>query len=138
MLLLSLVDATAQNTFTIRQMGGELQTFTFAEHPVINYEGNTMKLKTDKIEVEYPLASLDNVTFKYEPQNSEDGIEMLKVRTKLAKGDVMRVFDSKGSLIKTVKADGGEIQGVTLVVDDLPAGLYIVSQGNVSCKILKR
>lgn len=49
----------AQNTLNIHQKDGEKFCCGFLDKPIITYEGNTLKVSTKNVSIEFPLTELD-------------------------------------------------------------------------------
>lgn len=56
----------AQNTLNIHQKDGEIFCCGFLEKPIVTYEGNTLKVSTKTVSIEFPLTELNKLSFEDE------------------------------------------------------------------------
>ena len=117
----------AQNTMLLHQKDGGVVSYGFSEQPVVTYVADNLHVETATVSIDYPLASLEKITFADEA----DRIDVLRTDTNT---DV-RIYSVNGTLVRVAKAEDG---AATLNTADLPAGTYIVKNGTTSYKIVKR
>lgn len=99
----------------------------FNEMPEFVYQDGTVSLKSDKTELSWPLASLEKFTFEAS-ESDITGISNLPAgkRLDLAKGGT--AYDLSGRLVKKdVKS-----------LSELPVGVYIVDDGSVTTKVIRK
>lgn len=100
----------------------------FDDMPEFVYQDGTVSLKSEKTELSWSLAKLDKFTF--EAAESVTDIKSVPTQGKgkldLAKG--CAVYDLNGHLLK---------ENVTSL-SELPAGTYIVNDGSVTTKVIRR
>lgn len=118
----------AQNTLNVHQKDGTVVKYGFSEKPTVTYTDTGIHLTTTKVEVDYPFANLDMFTFSDEAS----AIDVLK--TEMANDDV-RIYNTNGVLLKTVKQSDG---AVSFSTSELPKGIYIIKNGKTTYKITKR
>lgn len=119
----------AQNTLNIHQKDGAVMSYGFAEKPVVTYTETGIHLKTTKVELDFPLTNLEKFTFT---DGETDAIEV--VRTENTYADV-RIYNTNGVLLRTVRQSEGKVSFAT---SDLPRGIYIITNGETTYKIVKR
>lgn len=127
-LFLGTASAFAQNTLNIHQKTGGVVSYSFCEKPVVTCTDDGIHLVTNSVEVDYPLSNLDKFTF--EDNTSPSGI----IRTEGGSSNV-QIYSVGGTLVKTVKANEGT---TTFTTDDLPAGIYVIKNGKLTYKIVKK
>lgn len=100
----------------------------FDDMPEFVYQDGTVSLKSEKTELSWPLAKLQKFTF--EAAESVTDIKSVPAQGKgkldLAKG--CAVYDLNGHLLK---------ENVTSL-SELLAGTYIVNDGSVTTKVIRR
>lgn len=117
----------AQNMMLLHQKDGGVVSYGFSEKPVVTYVGDNLHVETTRVSIDYPLASLEKMTFA----DVESNIDVLRTETTT---DV-RIYSVNGTLVRVAKAEDG---AASLNTADLPAGTYIVKNGTTSYKIIKR
>ena len=120
----------AQNTLNVHQKDGTVVSYAFSEKPVVTYTDTGIHLVTTKVEVDYPLANLEMFTF--EDGGTSEGIETI---TTTSTADDIRIYNTAGFLLRTIPHSEGT---ATFSTGDLPAGIYIISNGKTTYKITKR
>lgn len=123
----SCLSVSAQNLLQIHKKDGAVLKFAFSEQPTILPEQTNIVIKTDKEQIEYPISALDYFDFT----QSESSIGTISVSK--PSGNVA-IYTIDGTLVR--KAYASE-EGLKLSIIDLPAGIYIVRDGNTSYKITK-
>lgn len=146
-LLLGVIPFFAQNAVVIHQKDGQKCGFGFEDKPVITYTDTHLVLKTTNTEVQYPLTSLDKITFSdvenaVQPIQESDmspeiTLDKFEVCISGAKPKTIVSFiDSGGKTLNTFQTDSdGKI---TFSIDELPQGVYIIKSDNLTFKILKK
>jgi len=126
--LLGAATCMAQNTLNIHEKTGGVVNYAFSEKPVVTYVDNNLHVATDQESIDYPLSSLDKLTFDDEHATA---IGELCVKEKNAEICVYRL---DGTLAKRVSGEGE----AKVCTSDLPAGTYIIKHGKVTTKLIKR
>ena len=100
----------------------------FDDMPEFVYQDGIVSLKSDKTDLSWSLANLEKFTF--EAAKSVTDIKTVPTQSKgkldLAKG--CAVYDLNGNLLKE------NVQSLS----ELPAGTYIVNDGSVTTKVIRR
>lgn len=123
------VAASAQNTLNVHQKDGSVVSFAFSEKPVVTYTDTGIHLVTTRVEVDYPMANLEKWTF------SDDEAASIDVLRTDGTSDDIRIYNTAGVLVRTIPQSEG---AVSFSPADLPAGIYIISNGKTTYKITKR
>lgn len=98
----------------------------FDDMPEFAYEGGNVSLKSGKTELSWPLAQLKKFTFEAAETTTKVKSVATEHRLDLAKG--CAVYDLNGRLVKAhVKS-----------LSELPAGTYLVKDGNVTTKVIRK
>lgn len=132
-------------TLDVWTKSGERITYYLSEHPVAAYSGSNLVLKTDELTVNYPLKELHKFTFGSEATSVEttllpDGrMQMQKgmlCLTGFRVGEMVSIYSMEGQNVMnaTVSSDGT----ITLFIQSLATGVYVVKTGNVTHKIIKQ
>lgn len=127
-MLLGVVSCLAQNTLNIHQKSGGVVSYSFAEKPVVTYVGENLHVSTDKVSIDYPLAELEKLTF----DDSEASIGELRVEGQTSPVCIYRM---DGKLVKRQEPSEG---ASAFDMQELPNGIYIIKQGNVTTKLIKQ
>lgn len=118
----------AQNTLNIHQKDGEKFCCGFLDKPIITYEGNTLKVSTKNVSIEFPLTELDKLSF-------EDGLADIKLQNIERESSDIFIFNEKGVLLKRIHNDSGILENK---ISEFPKGIFIIKKGNTTFKVLKR
>ena len=118
----------AQNTLNIHQKDGEKFCCGFLDKPIITYEGNTLKVYTKNVYIEFPLTELDKLSF-------EDGLADIKLQNIERESSDILIFNEKGVLLKRIHNDSGILENK---ISEFPKGIFIIKKGNTTFKVLKR
>lgn len=127
-LFLCAAACSAQNTLNVHQKNGTVVKYGFSEKPTVTYTATGIHLATTKVEVNYPFTNLEKFTF------SEDATAIDVLKTERTNDDV-RIYNTNGMLLKTVKLSDGV---ASLSTTDLPKGIYIIKNGKTTYKITKK
>lgn len=123
--LLGIGDCFAQSSVNIHQKNGDVFSCSFKEKPIITYKENILCLSSTSVKIEYPLSDLVKLTFS---ENGSD-IESLQVDGNDAE---IRIFSINGQLLKSGTGS------FMLDIKDLQSGAYIIKQGEITTKIIKK
>lgn len=118
----------AQNTLNIHQKDGEIFCCGFLDKPIITYEGNTLKVSTKNVSIEFPLTELDKLSF-------EDGLADIKLQNIERESSDILIYNEKGILLKRIHNDSGISETNIL---EFPKGIYIIKKGDTTFKLLKK
>ena len=127
-LFLGVATSFAQNTLNIHQKSGGVVSYGFAEKPVLTYVDDNLHVSTERVSIDYPLAELEMLTF----DDREASIGELRVEGQTAGMNIYRI---DGTLVKRIEA---KEESSAFDTNGLPAGTYIIKQGNVTYKITKQ
>ena len=119
------LSAHAASGFVLHRKSGGDVTVLFSVRAEVSYDGTDLVLTTPKATVRYPLSNLESMTFS----NNLEAIESVKV---VDAQPEKRIYDVSGKLVKTFGAE----ENVSL--DGLPTGVYVVKNGVVNYKIMKK
>lgn len=122
------VGGYAQNTLNIHQKDGTRFSYGFSEKPKITYEGNTLKLVTKSVSIEFSLTNLDKLSFEEELTK----IDLLHYDGK--ESDIL-IYNQNGVLLKRIHSNSGVSE---TYISEFPNGVYIIKKDNTTFKILKR
>lgn len=117
----------AQNTLNIHQKDGEIFCCGFLDKPIVTYEGNTLKVSTKTVSIEFPLTELDELSF-------EDELTDIKLQH-IEKESNILIYNEKGVLLKKIHNDSGISETNIL---EFPKGIYIIKKGDTTFKVLKK
>ena len=121
--------AEAENGVVVHQKDGTTVTYSFSKEPKLTYHDDVLVMTTSDAVVEYPLQSLDKLTFVEGSTDVEDHVAVALSQT----DSPQQIYTLDGRLVRTVAA------GKQLSVSGLPTGTYVVRTGKTSYKItLKR
>lgn len=96
----------------------------FDEMPVFSFDNGVMTLKGETTEMSWPLEKLDKFTFGY----LATGIRDVKTTDLDILSDQMAVYDLNGRLIRqNIKS-----------LSELPKGVYIIKDGRVTTKVVRK
>lgn len=134
MTLLSSVMVWAQEAkdakIIVWQKDGNKTEILFNQMPEFQYADGNVSLQNGKTKLSWPLANLDKFTFENVASKPTDIKEFkdqkVAVKLDIAKG--CAVYDLSGKLVKK------QIRSLS----ELPAGTYILKDGKVSTKVVKK
>lgn len=96
----------------------------FDEMPVFSFDNGVMTLKGETTEMSWPLEKLDKFTFGY----LATGIRDVKTTDLDILSDQMAVYDLNGRLIRqNIKS-----------LSELPKGVYLIKNGSVTTKVVRK
>jgi hypothetical protein len=129
-LLLALLSSTVaraqESKIIVWQNDGNKSEVLFTDMPEFSYLDGNVVLKGTSTELAWPIENVQKMTFEVS-EPDPDGIQTVQVgQLDLANGGA--VYDLSGKLIKTrVKS-----------LSELPKGTYVVKDGNVTVKVVKK
>ena len=115
----------AQNTLNIHQKDGEIFCCGFLDKPIVTYEGNTLKVSTKTVSIEFPLTELDELSF-------EDELTDIKLQH-IEKESNILIYNEKGVLLKKIHNDSGISETNIL---EFPKGIYIIKKGDTCSEFI--
>jgi len=103
---------------------GSNQQVLFDEMPEFTFDNGVMTLKGEVTEMAWPLENLDKFTFSY----VNTGIRDVKTTDLDILPDKMDVYDLNGRLVRqNLKS-----------LSELPKGVYIIKNGRVTTKVVRK
>lgn len=137
-----------KNTPTVEvwTKSGERIAYSLSEHPVITYSGMDLVLTTTHLTVNYPLAELHKFTFGTEATAIEtistlsDGqirmSEEMLILSGFCPSEQVLIYNLKGQKVlnATISSDGS----ITIDLQSLATGIYVVKTGSITHKIIKK
>lgn len=142
--LFMMVKATDKNAVRVYEPNGNSAIYLLSARPSVAFSGEELRLKTDEIEVSYPLSP--SVRFEFAEASEEaagirsaqaepsfkitaDEIDISNVRP----NSVVSIYNLSGQVVKSGRADNeGRIVMSQL---NLPKGTYIVKTEQTAFKI---
>lgn len=103
---------------------GSNQQVLFDEMPEFTLDNGVMALKGETVEMSWPLENLNKFTFGY----VSTGIRSVKATGLDILSDHMSVYDLNGKMVKK------QIHSLS----ELPKGVYIVKNGRVTTKVVRK
>lgn len=103
---------------------GSNQQVLFDEMPEFTFDNGVMALKGEVTEMSWPLENLNKFTFGY----VSTGIRSVKATGLDILSDQMSVYDLNGKMVKK------QIRSLS----ELPKGVYIIKNGRVTTKVVRK
>lgn len=103
---------------------GSNQQVLFDEMPEFTLDNGVMALKGETVEMSWPLENLNKFTFGY----VSTGIRSVKATGLDILSDQMSVYDLNGKMVKK------QIHSLS----ELPKGVYIIKNGRVTTKVVRK
>lgn len=141
------MSVSAQNTVIVHQKDGKTVSFGLPEKPVITYADNEMVITTTKTVLQYPLASVSQLTFSDDETSVAPVADEKQAPVLELDNYVVRITGADAEASVTVVASDGKTLILTKVnsdgtatfsVAELPEGIYIIKSENLTFKILKK
>ena len=96
----------------------------FSEMPVVTYDNGVLMLKGEETELSWPLENVNKFTIG----NAGTGIRNVKTADLDLLSDKLTVYDLNGRLVqKDLKS-----------LSELPKGVYIIKNGRVTTKVVRK
>jgi hypothetical protein len=140
------VACQAATRLLVELKDGEVVTFDFADHPKAVFQGETLLVTSDALEVEYDFADVHQFTFEDEELTGVDKVALSAADVKFAPGTVTIKGTKPGSRVLAYTLQG--IQYAAFTADgngalefstaDWPQGIYILKADGISVKFVKR
>ena len=138
-------DAIAQKELVVIQKGGNRTIFTLASSPVITHSDEEMTVKSDIMQIVFPIDDLEYYTLSDTEtaiRDISEGTGKIKytdetvVLNGLNPDESVTVYMLNGTVLKTAIADS---QGtVELNLTAMPKGYYVIKSKSHSFKIIKK
>lgn len=122
----------AVNSLNVHSKTGNVSSYLFSDQPVVTYSSDNLVITTQKVTVEYPIADLERVTFS---ETEDSAIDQVKMNSNGEADNTVTVYGMNGNVVGTYSAEGGVAR---LIIDDLQAGTYVVRNGSITYKIIKK
>lgn len=144
----SFIYAQEKNVLSVLMKDATSVYFLLVEKPVITFENSDVKIVSSKKEAVIARDFVDSFEFIEEIPSSVDDVEDKVVDESfelsgdvihvggLTPGCVVKLFSINGQMLISEVAK--EDNGVTLQLDTLPAGIYIVNYYDTTIKFIKR
>lgn len=134
---------TAMTHLCIHFVDGKCSSYTLSSDPEIAFAENELTIRTNGIDVTYPLDDVSRITYGDEngagvydlehgesPYRIDNGYILF---SNLAEGTIVDIYDINGAVVRCHQAEvAGEYR---LPVRDLSPGIYIVRVNNTTFKI---
>lgn len=132
LLAFAAAQATRADTALIvhRKSGGTVE-FAFSEKPVVTYEDGFLVISGGMASVMYPLTDMQKFTF------GEVSEQVTRIVAPVGNApQPTYIYNLGGVLLRTFQPS--EDGSTSASLDGLPAGTYIIKNGNTSYKTIKR
>ncbi|MBR4130206.1 MAG: hypothetical protein IKU02_04680 [Bacteroidaceae bacterium] len=121
----------AETALFVHLESGEVVEISFAEKPVVTYNESRLVISVENASVSFPLENMQKFTFG----EVDEDVTRIVAPTN-ATPQPTYIFGIDGKLMCTYKP--GENGSTSASLEGLPAGTYVIKNGNVSYKYLKR
>lgn len=131
----------AEEVININLKDGRVIAYALKDSPVMSHENDALIVETSLVRLEYPLADMSKITFgtltsirrtEISGWNMDDGEISV---ANLSGNESVSIYDAQGKLLRRQVADKGH---VSMKLDRLPQGVYIIKIGSQSHKIIKK
>lgn len=122
----------AINSLNVHSKTGDVATYLFSDQPVVTYDADNLVLTTNKVTVEYPIADLERITFS---ETEDSAIDQVMMNSSSSTDGNVVVYSLNGNVVCSFAAVDGMAQ---LKIDDLKPGAYVIRNGNITYKIIKK
>lgn len=122
---------TTQTCLVMWLNDGGKTMFAFSEKPKITFDGESLVLKTKKIEVKYPLSEIKNFTFS----DVSTSVESLQVTSDAKDNGIVSIYNISGQLIESFEVKNNK--QLTFITEHLPKGIYIIKTISHTFKLIK-
>ena len=132
--LLSIFTATAawaDTALFVHQKSGAVLEIGFSEKPVVTYEDGNLVITASEASVSYPLSNMQKFTFG----EVDDQVTRITAPVNVAPQPT-QIYSIDGKLMRTYQPDADRTTSTSL--EGLPAGTYVIKNGQTSYKVLKR
>lgn len=123
--------AWADTSLFVHAKTGDVLEIAFSEKPVVTYSEGYVVISASEATVSYPLSNLDKFTFGETSEN----ITRITAPVDMAPQPTF-IYSIDGKLMRTYKPNEDGTTSTSL--EGLPTGTYVIKNGKVSYKMLKR
>lgn len=138
-------DLSAQNpdALVVYTTDGRQTVYNLKDEPVVTFGDNLLIVTAGNVRIEHPLADIDNISYEttgaIETTTSGNDAPFVQNDNSISfspfdRDESVAVYSVDGRLIKHYKVTAGE--NLTIRVDAFSPGVYLVSVGDVSYKIV--
>lgn len=125
------ISCRAQTALIVHQKSGGTVEYAFSEKPVVTYCDGYLVISAPMASVVYPLTDMLKFTFG----EVSDQVTRI-VAPADQKPQPTYIYNVGGILMRTIEP--GNDGSTSASLDGLPAGTYIIKNGNTSYKTIKR
>lgn len=127
----------------IKTKDGNTVAYSLTTRPVVTFAGSDLVLTSTDVEVKYPIANVEEITFvdasainEIKGDKVAFAINGQVINAKgLANGELVQVYNIDGKAIAQASANAEGT--VTVDISTLGKGVYVIKAGKMSYKILK-
>lgn len=130
-MLVAVVSSLADTALIVHQKSGGTVEYAFSEKPVVTYRDGYLVISAAEASVLYPMSNMQKFTFG----EVSDQVTRIKAPTG-ATPQPTHIYNVGGILMRTLQPS--EEGSTPASIDGLPAGTYIIKNGNTSYKITKK
>ncbi len=131
LLLLAANASWAETALFVHQKGGGVVEFAFSEKPVVTYSEGHLIISVENASVSYPLSNMDKFTFG----ELDDDVTRIVAPASAAPQPTF-IYNIEGKLVRSYQPS--DSRATSASVEGLPAGTYVIKNGNTSYKVLKK
>ena len=121
----------ADTALFVHQKSGGVLEIAFSEKPVVTYSDGNVVITASEASVIYPISDLDKFTFG----EVDDQVTRITAPVDIAPQPTF-IYGIDGKLTRTYKPNADGTTSTSL--EGLPAGTYVIKNGQTSYKVLKR
>lgn len=114
---------------------GTRVSYLLRHQPTMNFEGNSLIVTSQGTSVVYAIEDTKKMVYETVEIEETEGIESVPFHELMQANGRIRVYTVNGLEIGEGKLENGDWR---LVIDDLPAGAYIVKINEITYKIIKQ
>ena len=129
--LMVVVASQAQTALIVHQKSGGTVEFAFREKPVVTYNNGFLIISVAEASVTYPLIDVQKFTF----DKVGDNYTRITVPAEVMPQPTY-IYNSSGILMRTLQPSEDGSTPATL--NGLPTGTYIIKNGKITYKTIKR
>lgn len=121
----------ADTALFVHQKSGGIVEYAFAEKPVVTYNEGYLVISSSGASVMYPLSTMQKFTFG----EVDDQVTRITAPEGVA-AQPTRIYSIDGKLMRTYQP--GDERTTSASLEGLPAGTYVIKNGQTSFKVMKR
>ena len=130
-MLVAVVSSLADTALIVHQKSGGTVEYAFSEKPVVTYRDGYLVISAAEASVLYPMSNMQKFTFG----EVSDQVTRIKAPTGTTPQPTY-IYNMGGILMRTLQPS--EDGSTPASLDGLPAGTYIIKNGNTIYKTIKR